>query len=96
MLVLYFPTKLALVDGLLTVTAEFIPLTGLGLTSVGCSNNHMTACIKSSLTWRILAARTNILPPVGEARLTVVFIAPPGARRVVAVRVISTVVFLDI
>ena len=83
-------------DGLLAVIGEFIPLTGLALASVGCSDDLMTACIMSSLTSRKLAPRTNISPPVGVARLAVVFIALPGARPVVANGVTSTVVYLGI
>ena len=39
------------------------------------------------------SARTDISPPVGVARLAVVFIALPGARPVVAVGVTPTVVY---
>ena len=92
-LFLAFPTNFALVDRLLTASGEFEPHTGLGLTGVGCSEDLVTACIMSSLTW-LIATHTDIRPPVGEARLAVVFVAPPGARRVVAVCVTSTVVYL--
>ena len=86
-------------DSHLPVPSAVIPLTGLGLTSVGCSDDLMTACVAYSLIFERLtgpAAHTDVSPPVGVARLAVVLIALVGAWPVVAVGVDPTVVFLDI
>ena len=99
LIVLFSATKLSLVDGNLPAISVVKPFTGLGLTSVGCSDDLETACIMDRLAYRRpkrQAGRTLKRPPVGVARLTVVLIALKGARPVVAVGVISTVLLLDI
>ena len=45
-LFLVLPTKFSLVDGHFQVPSVVIPLTGLGLTNIGCSEELMTACIR--------------------------------------------------
>ena len=99
MIPLVSATKLALVDGNLPTVSVVKPLTGLGLASLGCSDDLETACITDRVTYtrpRRLDGRTLSRPPVGVARLAVVFIALVGARPVVTVGVVSTVLLLDI